>query len=170
MQPESGRTVYAGSDFQHRFHFLLCYAKRTRIRSEWPGQGLAKFVWSESKLVCRDHLARFLARDHLARFLARDHLARFLARDHLARFLARDHLARFLAGRNRAATSFPLLDSVLVFHRRPEYYYTNRPGSDLILADCTRFWPNGSGPEESQCARIIRPASGQCFPADPDRM
>ena len=25
------------------------------------------------------------------------------------------------------------------------------------------FGPNGSGPEASQCARIIRPASGQCF-------
>ena len=46
----------------------------------------------------------------------------------------------------------------------------NQPGSDLVLADCVRFWPNGSGPEASQCARIIRPASGQCFPADPDRM
>ena len=46
----------------------------------------------------------------------------------------------------------------------------NQPGSDLVLADCARFWPNGSGPEASQCARIIRPASGQCFPADPARM
>ena len=33
-----------------------------------------------------------------------------------------------------------------------------------------RFWPNGSGPEASQCARIIRPASGQRHPADPERM
>ena len=46
----------------------------------------------------------------------------------------------------------------------------NQPGSDIVLADCVRFWPNGSGPEASQWARIIRPASGQCFPADPDRM
>ena len=46
----------------------------------------------------------------------------------------------------------------------------NQPGSDLVLADCIRFWPNGSGPEASRCARITRPASGQCFPADPDRM
>ena len=45
----------------------------------------------------------------------------------------------------------------------------NQPGSDSVLADCVRFWPNGSGPEASRCARIIRPASGQCFPADPDR-
>ena len=32
------------------------------------------------------------------------------------------------------------------------------------------FGPNGSGPEASRCATIIRPASGQCFRADPDRM
>ena len=46
----------------------------------------------------------------------------------------------------------------------------NQPGSDSVLADCVRFWPNGSGPEASRCARIIRPASGQCWPADPGRM
>ena len=52
----------------------------------------------------------------------------------------------------------------------PDNIVQNQPGSDLVLADCVRFWPNGSGPEASQCARIIRPASGQCFPADPDRI
>ena len=46
----------------------------------------------------------------------------------------------------------------------------NQPGSNLVLADCARFWPNGSHPEAGQCARIIRPASGQCFPADPAQM
>ena len=46
----------------------------------------------------------------------------------------------------------------------------NQPGSDLVLADCVRFWPNGSGPEASRCAKLIRSASGQCFPADPDRI
>ena len=38
------------------------YAKPTRIRSGWPGQGLATLIWSESKLVCRNYRARFLAR------------------------------------------------------------------------------------------------------------
>ena len=41
--------------------------------------------------------------------------------------VCRNHLARFLAGRNR-------------------------PGSDLVPADCARFRPNGSGPEASHCA------------------
>ena len=52
----------------------------------------------------------------------------------------------------------------------PDNIVQNQPGSDLVLADCVRFWPNGSGPEASRFARITRPASGQCFPADPDRM
>ena len=52
----------------------------------------------------------------------------------------------------------------------PDNIMQNQPGSDLVLADCVRFWPSGSSPEASQCARIIRPASGQCFPADQDRM
>ena len=46
----------------------------------------------------------------------------------------------------------------------------NQPGSDLVLADCVRFCPNGSGPEASRCSRIVRPASGQCFRADLDQM
>ena len=50
-----------------------------------------------------------------------------------------------------------------------DHIVQNRPGSGLVLADCARFWPNGSGPEASRCARIIRPASGQRFLADPDR-
>ena len=46
----------------------------------------------------------------------------------------------------------------------------NQLGSDLVLAHCVRFWPNGSGLEASWCARIIRPASGQCFQANPSAM
>ena len=52
----------------------------------------------------------------------------------------------------------------------PDNIVQNQPGSDLVLADCVRFWPNGSGPEVGQCARIVRPASGHCVPAHPDRM
>ena len=48
----------------------------------------------------------------------------------------------------------------------PDNTVQSHPGSDLVLADCIGFGPNESGPE----AKIIRPASGQCFPAYPDRM
>ena len=32
----------------------------------------------------------------------------------------------------------------------PDYIVQNQPGSDFIMADCVRFWPNESGPEESR--------------------
>ena len=46
--------------FFQRRHGPYC-AKPTRIRSGWPDQGLAKRIWSRSKPVCRNHLARLLA-------------------------------------------------------------------------------------------------------------
>ena len=69
VQPESGRihSIYrirlpasvSAPIFQRR-NGSYC-AKPTRIRSRWPGQRLAKRIWSRSKPVCRNHLARFLA-------------------------------------------------------------------------------------------------------------
>ena len=50
----------------------------------------------------------------------------------------------------------------------PDNIVQNQPWSNLVLADCVRFGPNGSGPEASRCARIIRPGSGRCFLANPD--
>ena len=45
-------------------------------------------------------------------------------------------------------------------------------GSDLVLAECVRCAPNGSGPETIPCvARTIgSEASGQRFRAEPDPM
>ena len=51
-----------------------------------------------------------------------------------------------------------------------DHIVQNQPRSDLVLADCVRFWPNRSGPETNWCARITGPASGQHFWADPDQM
>ena len=61
-------SIYAGSDFPHPFqlrffqrrHGSYC-AKLTWVWSGWPGQDLDKHIWSGSKLVCRNHLAQFLA-------------------------------------------------------------------------------------------------------------
>ena len=36
----------------------------------------------------------------------------------------------------------------------PDNIVQNQPGSDLVLANCVRVWPNGSGPDACQCARI----------------
>ena len=72
-----------------------------------------------------------------------------------------------------ATGSLPVFHFQTRFHSStdgPDRIVQNQPGSGLVLADCVRFWPNRSGPEASRCARIIRPASGQCFRTDPDRM
>ena len=53
----------------------------------------------------------------------------------------------------------------------PDNSIQKKPRADLVLADCTGFGQTDPGsPEVSQCARIIRPASGQYFPTDPARM
>ena len=51
-----------------------------------------------------------------------------------------------------------------------DHIVQKQPGSNLVLADCVRFCPDGSGPEASQHARIIQPASSQHFWTDPDRI
>ena len=61
----------------------------------------------------------------------------------------------------RFCSSTDVLDNIVETSPDPNY---------VVLADCVRFWPNGSDPKGNLCARIIRPASGQCLPADPDRM
>ena len=52
----------------------------------------------------------------------------------------------------------------------PDNIVQNQPGSDLVLTDCVKFWPNGSGPEARECARTIRPASARRSRTNPDRM
>ena len=52
----------------------------------------------------------------------------------------------------------------------PDNIVQNQPGSDLVLPDCVRFWPNGSGPEARPMFKNYLAPSGQCFPANPDRI
>ena len=52
--------IHFSSSFFRRKPGSYC-AKPTRIRSGRPGQGLAKLIWSGSKPVYRNHVARFLA-------------------------------------------------------------------------------------------------------------
>ena len=64
MQPELGHIVYAGSNFPHPFQLHFSKEDMDHIvqnRSRWPGQGLARRIWSGSKPRRRNHLARFLA-------------------------------------------------------------------------------------------------------------
>ena len=72
------------------------------------------------------------------------------------------------SGRTQPACyQFPTLTRLHSSTDIPDNIVQNQPRSDLVLADCVRFWPNGSSLEASQCARIIQPTSGQCFPAIP---
>ena len=68
VRPKLARIVYSGSDFPHPFGFRFSHEgmdqtvqKLTRILCGQTGQGLAKHIWSGSKLVCRNHRDRFLA-------------------------------------------------------------------------------------------------------------
>ena len=139
MQPESGQITYARSKFPHLIQ--LCSSKEgpdhlvkknTHIQSGWPGQGLAKCIWSRSKLVCKNHRAWFW--------------------QNATGPLPVSHFQTQL----RSSTD------------DADHIVQNQPRSDLVLA--VRFWPNGSGPEASRYAKIIGPASGQHFQANPDWM
>ena len=66
------RIVYAGSasdsvPFFQRRPGSYC-AKPSRIRSEWPGEVLAKRIWSRSKSVCKNHRAWFWQNAKPARY------------------------------------------------------------------------------------------------------
>ena len=74
-------------------------------------------------------------------------------------------------GTQPARYQFPTFRHVCVVQQTARIIILLRKTSpDPVWFRHTQFWPNGSGPEVSRCARIIRPASGQCFRADPDRM
>ena len=52
----------------------------------------------------------------------------------------------------------------------PDHTVQNQLRSNWVLVDYIKFWSNGSSLQASRCARIIQPASGQCFRADLDWM
>ena len=119
VQPESGQILYARFPtsvsvpcFQSK-QGSYC-ARPTLIQSGWSGQGLAKHIWSGSKLVCRNHQVQFLAGCNRPAILVSHFQTRFCS--------SRDI---------------------------PDNVVQNQPGSNLVLADCVRFWPNRSSPEAS---------------------
>ena len=65
--------------------------------------------------------------------------------------VCRNHRAWFLAGRNRPATVSHFWTRFHSSTDVPDNIIQNQPGSDLVLADRVRSWPNGSGPEASRC-------------------
>ena len=66
LQPESGRIVYARSDFPHPIQFRLSKKGMDHIEQNRHGSDMNGLVrvwpnWPGSKSVCRNHRARFLA-------------------------------------------------------------------------------------------------------------
>ena len=141
MQPESGRIVYVGSDFPHPIQFRFSKEGMDHTVQNQPGSHLDGLV---SVWPNASGLEASWCAGIIWTGFWQD------ATDPLP---VSDFQTRL-----RSSTDVP--DNIV----------QNQPGSDLVMAGCVRFGPNGSGPEASQCARIVRPASGQCFPADPDWM
>ena len=136
MQPESGRTVYAGFDFLHPFQLRFSKEGMDHIVQNRPGSDLDGVVrvWLNVSGLEASRCAGII-------------------------------WPGFWQG---ATGPLPVPHFQTWFRSStdaPDIIVQNQPGSDLVLADCVRFWPNGSGPEASRCATIIRPASGQCFPS-----
>ena len=69
---------------------------------------------------------------------------------------------------NWPATSFPVSDSVAFSHCCPRSYCAKPAWIRFGSGWTSAFGPNGSGLEASWCTRIIQPASGQRFRANPD--
>ena len=115
-------------------------AKKTQVRSGWPGQVLTKNIWSKSKLVCKNHRAWFLAE----------------------------------CNQKLQVYKFPHCQTWLPSYTDGlDHTVHNQARSDLVLADCIRFWLKQvwSG-REPVCKN--HPAcfchSGQYFRADLDQV
>ena len=100
VQPESGRIVYATSDFPHPFQFRFSEEGMDHTVQDRAGSSLDGLVKVWPNL---DGLVKVGPN----------------ASGPEAKPVYRNHRARFLAGCNRPATSFPLSDSVRFVHRRP---------------------------------------------------
>ena len=128
LQPESGRIVYAGSDFPDPLHFRFSEESMDRTvqnRSRSDLDGLAK-VWLNSCGLKASWCSGTI----------------------------------WPGFRQDATGPLPVSHFQIRLHsftNVPDNIVQNQPGSDLVLADCVRFWPNRSGPEASWCARIIWP-------------
>ena len=141
VQPESGRVVYAGSDFALPFQFRFSkegMGHTVQNRPESYLDGLVR-VWLNSSGLKASWCAGIIGPGFW-----------------------QDATGLLLV--SHFQTRLPSSTDV------PDNIVQNQPGSDLVLVDFARFWPNGSGPEASRCATNIRPASGQCFPTDPARI
>ena len=121
-------------------------AKPAQIWSGWPGQVFSKHIWSRSKLVCKNHWARFWQN----------------ATSLLTSFPLWDSVAFF----HRWPRWYCAEPAQIQFGSGSWWWF-----NCWNWYNCARFWPNGSSPEAiSRCTRITGSASGQHYRAGPDWM
>ena len=121
-------------------------AKPAQMQSVRPGQVLAKGILSRSKPLCTNHWARFWQNSPCP--LSDSHFQTRLCS-------STDHIVQ------NQNSPCPLSDSH--FQTRlcssTDHIVQNQPGSDLVLANCVRFGPNGSGLETSWPVLLSQPGS-----------
>ena len=124
MQPESGRIVYAESDFPHLFQLRFSKEGIDGIVQNRPGSDLNALVmvWPSASGLETGRCAGFVWPGFW---------------QDVTGLLPVSHF------QTRFRSSTDISDNIV----------QNQPGSDLVLANCVRFGPNGSGPEASRCAR-----------------
>ena len=120
MQPKLGRIVYAGSDFPHPFQLRFSKEGINYIVHNRPGSDL-------------DGLVRVWPN---ASGLETRWCAGIIGPGFWQDATGPLPVSHF---QTRFRSSIDIPDNTV----------QNQPGSDLVLADGVRFWPNGSGPEAS---------------------
>ena len=131
VQPESGRIVYVGSDFPHPFQFRFVSKEgMSHTVQNRPGSDL-------------DGLVRVWPNSS---GLKVSWCAGIIGPSFWQEATSLLLVAHF---QTQLCSFTDVLYNII----------QNQVESDLILANCIRFWPNGSGPEASRCESIIWPAS-----------
>ena len=129
VQPESGRTVYTGSDFLHPIRFRSCKASPDHIAQNRSGSDpgdLVKF-WPNGSGPEASRCAKIIG-----------------------------------PGSAAARHQFPTFRLGCILSQTPRIVILYKTSLGNSLVDCIRFWPSGHGPETSRCARTMGPASDQC--------
>ena len=153
--------------FFHRRPRSYC-AKQARLRFGfgWPCQVVAKQIRSGSKLMCKNHRAWFWQNRTGPVLAKRNQPESDLSLDGHVRLwpngsgLEASRYARIImpvSGKTELAQFWQNATGPVLAKR-------DWPRSDLVLDGHVRLWPNGSDPEASWCARIIRLGSSQPLP------
>ena len=140
VQPESGRMVHTGTDFPHPIRFLSSKEGQDHLVENRPGSDL-------------DGLVRFGPN---ASGPEASRGVRIMRPGSGKAQPARNQFPTF-----RLGCVLPQATLIILCKTGPDPIW--------FLMTVSSFWPNGSGPETSVCTRIMEPASGQRFRADPNQ-